>query len=417
MNKIIKSIKIIIMTCVVTLFATGTAIIGYEASALPDSINVTGARQVSIASRPHINLVAPDEETTNASVTVDSSYTVTAMLHGVLPIKSIEVTRISPEYVELSGQPVGIMLYSDGLVVAGLSPVSTAKGYISPGQQCGLIPGDVIKAINGQRQQSARQMLETIEASCGTPVDLYIQREEGSAIRTLTLTLQPVYSNDENAWRGGIWIKETSSGLGMLSFVTTDTFAFGGLGHAICDADTGALVQIYGGDLMSAELTGVKPGSKGLPGELIGSLGSEKLGAVSVNCESGVYGQYLADTHGMITARVAMKQELREGHAQILTTLPGENTPRFFDAVIEQINYDVSAPTRNIIVRVTDQELLDAAGGIVQGMSGSPILQDGAFVAALTHVFVNDPAMGYGIFAENMLKFADINHNSTEGAA
>jgi len=405
------------MTCVVTILAGGAAAISSEAADLPDSISVTGSRQVSIASKPYIELVAPDDEATGAAVTVDSSYTVTAMLHGVLPIKSIEVTRISQEYVELSGRPVGIMLYSDGLVVAGLSPVSTDSGMVNPGQLCGLQPGDVIRTINGDHMQTAEQMLHTIESSNGQALQLEILRSDGDSTASSSLTLQPVYSSDDNSWRGGIWIKETSSGLGMLTFVTTDTASFGGLGHAICDADTGTLVQIYGGDLMSANLTGVNPGSKGLPGELIGSLGGEKLGAVTVNCESGVYGQYLADTGGMTIARVAMKQELHEGHAMILTTLPGEKSPRLFDAVIEQINYDAEAPTRNLIVRVTDPELINCSGGIVQGMSGSPILQDGAFVAALTHVFVNDPTMGYGIFAENMLRFAEMSQDSTEDAA
>ena len=405
------------MTCVVTILATGTAAISYESAALPDSINVTGTRQVSIASRPYIQLVAPEDETTDASVTVDSSYTVTAMLHGVLPIKSIEVTRISPEYVELSGRPVGIMLYSDGLMVAGLSPIRTAQGYVNPGEQCGLRPGDVIKSINGEHPQSARQMMDAIESSNGKALTLDVIRSEGDKSLSLTLELHPAYSTDDSSWRGGIWIKETSSGLGMLTFITTDNCVFGGLGHAICEADSETVVQVYGGDLMSARLTGVKPGVKGLPGELIGSLGDDKLGTVAINCESGVYGQYLADIPEMTVARVAMKQELREGSAHILTTLPGEDTPELFEAIITQINYDATAPTRNLIIQVTDPELLDSVGGIVQGMSGSPIIQDGAFVAALTHVFVNDPTMGYGIFAENMIKFADLDQVSTEDAA
>lgn len=387
---------------------------GCEAASLPDSIFVAGTREVSIASKPYIDLVCPGDEAADAAVTVDSSYSVTAMLWGVMPIKTIEVTRVSPEYVELSGQPVGIMLYSDGLVVAGLTSVDTKDGYISPGDRCGLCPGDIIKRIDGRAPISAEDMLRTIEQSTGRTMALDVQHTDGTSE---TLELNPVFSDAENTWRAGIWIKESSSGLGMLTFVTIDSSAFGGLGHAICDADTGAQVQIYGGDLMTAELTGVVPGSKGIPGELVGALGKRKLGAVAINCESGVYGQFMADTMGMTVARVAMKQELREGPAQMLTTLPGEDSAQLYDVMVEEINYDADAPTRNLIVRVTDPRVIERTGGIVQGMSGSPLIQDGAFVAALTHVFVNDPTMGYGIFAENMLQFVNKAQASGNSAA
>lgn len=409
----IKNLKIILFSCAVAVLASGAAAVNYEASSLPDSITVSGSREVNIASKPYIELVTSKSEWTAAS-TVDTSYSVTAMLFGMMPIKTIEVTRVSSEYVELSGQPVGIMLYSDGLVVSGLSPVQTQQGMVNPGEQCGLCPGDIIKEIDGKRPESAIDMMEAVEESDGAPIKLTAVHSDGS---TETLSLHPAYSTDEGTWRAGIWIKERSSGLGMLTFITTDTSSFGGLGHAICDADTGHQIHINGGDLMSAILTGVIPGSKGIPGELVGSLGDKVLGAVSINCESGVYGQYLSGSSGMMYARVAMKQELKEGRAQMLTTLPGDESPQLYDVVVEQINYDPAAPTRNLIIRVDDDRIIQRTGGIVQGMSGSPIIQDGAFVAALTHVFVNDPSMGYGIFAENMLQFVKDDTDSSSSAA
>jgi len=402
-NKAINNLKKLFISCAAAFLAAGGALVSSEASSLPDSIHVTGTRDVQIASKPYIQLVSPDDQVADASVSVNSSYSVTAMLHGLLPIKTIEVTRIKPEYVELSGQPVGIMLYSDGLVVAGLSPVETENGSVNPGKLCGLQPGDIIKKINGIRPESTQQMLDAVESSGGKAIDLTVIRTDKTVE---TLKLQPVFSSSDSLWRAGIWIKETSSGLGMLTFVTIDSDTFGGLGHAICDADTGTQIQIYGGDLINAELTGVIPGSKGLPGELIGNLGREKLGTVDVNCELGVFGHYAADSRNMKLTRVAMKQELKEGRAQILTTLPGDTQPQMYDAIIEQINYDPSAPTRNMIIRVDDQRVLDRTGGIVQGMSGSPIIQNGELVGAVTHVLVNDPTKGYAIFAENMLDAA-----------
>lgn len=403
-----------LFSCAVAMLASGAAAVGSVAASLPDSIYVTGTNEVAIASRPYIELVVPDSEAADASTPADSTYSVTAMLLGIMPIKTIEVTRISPEYVELSGQPVGIMLYSDGLVVSGISPVDTAGGSVSPGELCGIAPGDVISEINGQKASSANDMMDAVAQSGGKALELTVIKAGGT---TEHLQLVPVYSKQESTWRAGIWIKESSSGLGMLTFITTDTSSFGGLGHAICDADTGSLVHIHGGDLMTAQLTGVIPGSKGIPGELIGNLGSQKLGSVSINCESGVYGHYMADSSSPTVARVAMKQELREGPAQMLTTLPGDSSPQLYSVMIEQINYDASAPTRNLIVRVNDQRIIDQTGGIVQGMSGSPIIQNGSFVAALTHVFVNDPLMGYGIFAENMLQFVNNGDISTSNVA
>jgi len=399
----IRNLKFAFLTFAAALLAMGATAIDCEASSLPDSIYVTGTRDISIASKPYIKLVTPDDQAADASTKADSSYTVTAKLHGLLPIKNIEVTRIKPEYVELSGQPVGILLYSDGLVVAGLSPVETSRGSINPGEQCGLRPGDIIKEINGTRPEDSQDMLNAVEISDGKPISLKVLHSNNTVE---TVSLQPVYSISDSVWRAGIWIKETSSGLGMLTFVTVDSDTFGGLGHAICDAESGAQIQIYGGDLMSAELTGVVPGSKGIPGELIGNLGTEKLGTVDVNCELGVFGHYTSDNTDMRLTRVAMKQELREGYAQILTTLPGDTHPGLYDAYIEHINYDPSAPTRNMIIRVDDQRVLNKTGGIVQGMSGSPIIQNGELVGAVTHVLVNDPTKGYAIFAENMLEAA-----------
>ncbi len=409
----IKNLKIAVFSCVVAALTSGAAAVNLEASSLPDSIFVTGTREASIASKPYIDLVCTDEAVADTAVSVDSTYPVAALLFGLVPLKTIEVTRTGTEYVELSGQPVGIMLYSDGLVIAGLSPVDTRNGFVNPGEECGLRPGDVINSINGKKACCADDILTAVDNSEGRPLDLSVTR---CGKEKKTVQLKPVFSESDGMWHAGLWIKESSSGLGMLTFVTSDS-SFGGLGHAICDNETGALVQIYGGDLMSAELTGVTPGSKGLPGELIGSLGQSRLGTVAVNCDSGVYGQYLAPTDDMTVARVAMKQELQEGKAKMLTTLPGDDKPCLYDVMIEQINYDASAPTRNLIIRVTDPRVIERTGGIVQGMSGSPVIQNGAFVAALTHVFVNDPSMGYGIFAENMIRFTNDKENSTTIAA
>lgn len=400
--------------CVLSVFASGAVAVAAEASNIPDHIYVTGERAPQIASKPYISISVEEGQAAAAARSINCDYCATAELFGILPLKTIKITQSKSEYVELCGTPVGVRLFSDGIVVAGLSDVVTTKGVVNPGKSSSLKVGDIIKEIDGEKAEQVYDMLSAVENSNGEKITLLVQRKSG---KKETLTLTPALSLDDGCYRAGIWIKETSSGIGMLTFVTIDHQRFGGLGHAICDSETGGAVAISGGELLGVELAGVVPGAKGSPGELIGTLADEKLGDVTKNCKMGVYGMMLDGVETEKVYRVAMKQELKEGAAQMLTTLPGEDEADYYNVVIEKINYDTSEPTKNLIIKVTDERLLNATGGIVQGMSGSPIIQSGAFVAAVTHVFVNNPAMGYAIFAQNMLECADVGDNSTNSAA
>ncbi len=202
-----------------------------------------------------------------------------------------------------------------------------------------------------------------------------------------------------------MWIRDSSAGIGTLTLYQPTTDVVAGLGHAICDVDTGEILPISSGDLVWANITGVIKGQSGAPGELIGEFTNKHIGKVMINCEAGIYG--IADK-APINAKsypVAMRQEVRDGKATILCTVNGTE-PKEYEIMIEKVNLSDSGTTKNMVIRVTDPELLEVTGGIVQGMSGSPILQDGKLVGAITHVFVNQPTRGYGIFAENMMDFA-----------
>lgn len=306
--------------------------------------------------------------------------------------------------VRVCGRPVGIELSAGGVVIADMIDVLTSGGSVNPGETAGLQCGDVIRAVDGEALCSAVELTERVTGSGGRTLTLSVRGSADGGERTVELT--PVYSTTDGCYRAGLWTSDTTSGIGILTFVEPESGRFGALGHAICDARTGAAVRAEEGQLTDAVLTGLRRGVSGRPGELTGCLGGERLGSVCANTGTGVCGLYTAGTSRDRLLPLLHRHEVREGAAQMLTTLPG-GEPELYDVVIERISCDSGAPTRNMVVRVTDKRLLDEAGGIVQGMSGSPIIQNGALAAAVTHVFVGDPRRGYAIFAENMVNGAD----------
>ena len=203
-----------------------------------------------------------------------------------------------------------------------------------------------------------------------------------------------------------MWVRDSSAGIGTLTFYSPSSQVFAGLGHPVCDVDTGETLPLSSGEIVPAKIYSVNRGVSGTPGELRGGFEKGTLGNLTVNGETGIYGTLSNLPTLNDPVPVAMKQQVKSGSAQVLTTIDG-TTPKLYDIRIDQVRYNDSSPTRNMVIVITDQELLDKTGGIVQGMSGSPILQDGKLIGAVTHVFVNDPTKGFAIFAENMLKTAE----------
>ena len=211
---------------------------------------------------------------------------------------------------------------------------------------------------------------------------------------------------DGSGYKAGFWVRDSSAGIGTLTFYDPENLSFAGLGHAVCDVDTGTVLPFSSGEIVTAAITKVKKGTAGAPGELGGTFtGTERLGTVKINNETGLYGTLEYEIGG-ISVPLAPKQEIYEGAAVILSTIDGTETAEY-DIIIEKISLSDDSLTKNMIIRVTDDDLIEITGGIVQGMSGSPIIQDGKLVGAVTHVFVNDPTKGYGIFIENMLETAE----------
>jgi len=321
-------------------------------------------------------------------------------LLGLFPVRSSRLNVVTRDYVLVGGDIFGIKLYTRGVLVARTDVVETLDGRKNPAQQAGIKQGDIITHINGTQVNRKREVSALIEASGGTPLQLTIERSG----EVLAISFQPHMCTNSERYTAGIWVRDSSAGIGTVTFYDKQTNTIAGLGHAITDVDSGEIIPIAGGELVRAKVMGVYKSADGTPGELCGVLEPQVIATLEANDETGVFGQLLEAPRGDLVP-VALRNEVRTGPAQIIMTPSGQE-PRTFDIEITRVAFHSESRQRNMNIRVTDPELIEITGGIVQGMSGSPIIQNGMIVGAVTHVFVNSPLEGYAIFAETMLATA-----------
>lgn len=313
------------------------------------------------------------------------------LLTGALPVCALA------RELTLGGQPVGIELQTEGLTVAGFAEVETEEGPRSPARDAGLREGDRIVSVCGRELSSAEDFIAAVGALEGESAELGVKRGGES----LTLCVRPARAVD-GRWMLGLWLRDQSSGIGTLTFYDPETGVYGALGHGVTDETSGEALPIRGGQITDAQIVDVRPGSPGTPGELSGCADrAAVLGEVEKNCERGIFGEACVAL-GEGSAEVG---EPVPGPASILTTLEGRRV-RAYDVEISRVYTENG--TRRLLLTVTDPLLRELSGGIVQGMSGSPILQDGKLVGAVTHVLVSDPCRGYGIAIGDMLAEAGI---------
>ncbi|MCL2037355.1 MAG: SpoIVB peptidase [Oscillospiraceae bacterium] len=328
-------------------------------------------------------------------------------LLGIFPIKSVKAEQIERPRLVPCGTPFGIKILTQGAVVTELGEVDGENGLISPAHQAGIKVGDVIIEINGV------EITQNSDISTALNHPNVNSNEEKAEEATVIYTrdgqkseimVTPAKSKQDGMYKMGAWVRDSSAGIGTMTYYNPADATFGGLGHAVCDVDTGQIMPLSSGEVVSVQISGVVKGFAGAPGELSGSFLSRiPIGAIKTNCESGVYG--IMESPPVLDGEVEMayKQEVKIGPAKIITTIDG-NSPAEYDVLIEKIDYNDKNAIKNMVIKVTDKTLLNKTGGIVQGMSGSPIIQNGRLAGAVTHVFVNDPTRGYAIFAENMYR-------------
>lgn len=390
-----KCFRIISVIC---FFVTGAILmfvtIGY--SRFPDEMTVNEFDEISAGK----TYVCQALSSSSPSLANEEQYVTSVKLFNIFPVKKAKVTVTQRKYVVPGGNVFGIRLYTRGVMVIRIDEVTTPSGNRSPGKSAGLKAGDMILSVDGKSITRNKELSSAIAASNGKTMKMIIERngEEKEII------FEPALSN-EGTYKGGLWIRDSTAGIGTVTWYDRSNGIFAGLGHAVCDVDTGEIMPLSGGDAVEAEVKGCYKGTAGSAGELCGVFTSGTIGELYLNGYTGVYGIMDSYDKNRSVLPVALKQEVKTGAARIICTVD-ENGPQYYDAEITKVYTDTSDDQRNLTIKITDEALIEKTGGIVQGMSGSPIVQNGMLVGAVTHVFVDDPTEGYGILAENMLDTA-----------
>ena len=382
------------------------AMICYGDFAVPDSFDLSRSDSAVVQLLPELTLPFRADFSAGAQAAAagrDAAYEVSIRALRVIPVKSARVTVAQRRYVTPGGQAFGIKLYTKGVLVVGIDAVATADGAQNPAAKAGLRKGDIIEKINGAAVLRNAEVSDAVERSAGESVTLEIRRGD----KVQLLRFQPVRAVEDGKYRAGIWVRDSSAGIGTVSFWDAQSGVFAGLGHAVCDVDTGEILPISAGEAVKADITGCYPGSGNRPGELCGLFTAEKIGSLERNGDTGIYGYFLGVIpNAAKRLPVAQRCEVQPGAAQIIATVANES-PQYYDVEIIKVYAKEDVQRKNMIVKVTDKRLMEKTGGIVQGMSGSPIIQNGMLAGAVTHVFLNNPQQGYGIFAQTMLEQAD----------
>lgn len=369
---------------------------------IPDSVSVhgDGAAGVSL-SLPFVSVRANKAVGAAADLNgVSCTYTADACLFGV-PVKDVSV-NVYDENLRLcpGGMTFGVRLKTKGVLIIGISEVVTSKGRVSPANAAGLAVSDVILAIDKNECNSVSDVTETVANSGGKELTFTVERDG----KQVDVTLTPALCEDDGVYRAGLWVRDGTAGIGTVTYVNAEDMTFGGLGHGICDADTGEVMPLSDGTVFDVTVSGIVKGAQGKPGELKGYFNSGKCGMLTSNTETGVYGVFAA-MPGLCgePVPIALESEIETGEAKVLCSLD-EGEVKEYSVTVEKIGR--VSDEKNMLVRVTDPALIEKTGGIVQGMSGSPIMQNGKLIGAVTHVMINDPLCGYGIYIENMLNNA-----------
>ncbi|MDZ5471066.1 SpoIVB peptidase (plasmid) [Bacillus sp. 31A1R] len=326
------------------------------------------------------------------------------------PIKKVDVNVLKDFKVIPGGQSIGVKLNTLGVLVVGHHQVNTAEGKQSPGEIAGIKVGDIITKINGQKIEKMADVAPLVQEAGqkNKDLDVELSREDGK----VQTKLKPLQEKGEDNFKLGLYIRDSAAGIGTMTFYHPDSKKYGALGHVISDMDTKKPIVVEDGQIVRSTVTSIEKGSNGDPGEKLARFSSDKevIGDITRNSPFGIFGKLNRKIDNGIMDKpmpIALSHQVKEGPAQILTVVENDEV-RLFDIEIVSTIPQKFPATKGMVIKVTDKELLEKTGGIVQGMSGSPIIQNGKVIGAVTHVFVNDPTSGYGVHLEWMLNEAGI---------
>lgn len=339
------------------------------------------------------------ETVKNGQTTIDYK------LLGIIPLKQVQVDVMPKIKLMPGGQSIGVVLRSEGILIVGSSAVNFEGKSVNPAEEAGIRTGDVILSINGQSMKRDIEVAEIID-KCGREnkeMTLLLRRNT----EEITAKLRPVLCSETNRYRIGLFVRDSAAGVGTLTFIDSESLKYGALGHVIADADTNQDIVCREGKIVPASVSEIHFGKVGRPGEKVGSFLEEKedLGTIEKNTPFGIFGKIHDTLKNYVAGKsleVASMNEIKEGEAQMLTVVDGQTVDKFLIS-IEKVHMQGSPEGKGLVLKVTDERLLAKTGGIIQGMSGSPIIQNGKLVGVVTHVFVHDPTKGYGCFMDWML--------------
>ena len=400
MKKAIKILTSVFSVGVLALFS----IMGYTCKAIPNECNYSNITSITNnTSLPISYTIVNNSKVIKTNTNTNKYvYDIKYNLFGVIPVKNSKIVASDKGEVNVLGTPFGVKLYSDGvLVVSTTSFEGQDNVKYCPARNAGIAEGDYIVSVDNIYVYSNSQLENIVKNSNGENLKIVFYRSG----KKYTTNLKPQISKD-GGYKIGIWIKDSSAGIGTLTFYDESKNTLAGLGHGLCDSDTGKLVSVNTGSIVKANIIEIVKNEGNRIGELSGGFCDYEYSKTLLNSNQGIYAvtndeQFL----NYPKVKIANAFEIQKGSAKILTTLD-DNTPQYYECEIITI-YEHSQNNKNFIVKVTDDELINKTGGIVQGMSGSPIIQNGKLIGAVTHVLINDSTKGYGIFAENMLETSE----------
>lgn len=381
-----------------TLLSLFILIYGTMKDHIPDEIFVYADEETDWETFFQEPLISYDE---TVEVSQNGSYQIRCKWLGVLPLKTIKVHTVEKQEVLVSGSPVGIYMETKGVLVIDSGEITDREGIRRTPAEHIIQSGDYICEIDGKVLTGKRQLMQLVRENQGEPMELQVIRHQ----ETIKLEMTPVETED-GSYKLGIWVRDNIQGIGTLTYVEPNG-TFGALGHGISDADTGERLEISDGDLYRADILSIRKGTAGTPGELRGVINyreENRIGTICGNSQYGIRGQLEPGKYAESMKKIptGLKQEIQTGKAEIRCDI-GDGI-REYQCEILEIDSNARDTNKCFVLRITDDDLLSRTGGIVQGMSGSPVLQNGKLIGAITHVFVNDPTKGYGIFIENMME-------------
>ncbi len=394
MNILRKTVKVLFYIFLLFCIVVFTLLIALK-------LSTSGEYRINKGEELKLNTVLPVKAVFNGKkAPEDNKFSVDLKMFGVIPYSTVSVEVVDSMQVAVLGQPFGMKIYTEGVLVVDETSIKTKNGNLNPAINAGIRIGDYILSVNGTNISSNEDISEIVKKSNGKKLDFTVLREKTK----MHINVKPVLNSETGEYNVGIWVRDSSAGVGTLTFYSPSNRIICGLGHGITDSDTDKLLSVNSGEMVCADIISVQKGKEGTPGELKGRLESETIGEILYNCEMGVYGKLTNGINCENLTEVALKQDIQDGKAQILCTVNGEK-PKLYSCNVK-INRGILNAKSDMTVTVTDGNLLEETGGIVQGMSGSPVIQNGKLIGAITHVLVDDPTTGYAIFAENMLETA-----------